>query len=92
MKLNDFLNSLPPLQRQRMLGRLEGMSMAMRVARNRAEDVGGLDANNSTNQLRENEAQTVAAMIRMLQVAFGNGTMRFDDFSDEEIDEILRIY
>lgn len=89
MKINEYLSSLPPELRERALGRLEGMSLAMRICRNRAEDA----PEGSIAWLRANEATLCAEMIRMVQVQIGSGRQpEIGDLSADELEELWRIY
>ena len=98
MKLLDHLNRLPEPERLMLIGRLQGMTLAMRIARNRAEDCKQrhVEANATRSgasfATEAHEAETVAAMIRLVQVSIGNGTSEFPALSVEELDEINRIY
>lgn len=81
-----------------LLGRLQGMTLAMRIARNRANDLHTMhrqaseQRNGASYQVEEQEAHNVAAMIRLMQVSLGNGTLEFPELSADELDEINRIY
>lgn len=98
MKIQDFLDTLPEPARSRTLGRLEGMTMAMRIARNRAADLAEVAKDSGTAPARDHysageaEAHTIASVIRMVQVGVGNGSLPFSDLTPEELDEIRRIY
>lgn len=85
MKLLDYLEQLPPEARERLLGRIEGMTMAMRICRNRAEDV-------KDNLNRSMEAAALAEIIRMVQVQIGSARQLFGPLTEDELDEIRRIY
>lgn len=85
MKIRDFLDSLPENQRERALGRIEGMQMSMRICRNRAED-------NKNDLNRSMEAAMCAELVRLVQVQIGAGNRPFGDLTPAELDEIWRIY
>ena len=97
MKLRDTLAPLPAGEVDRLLGRIEGMEMAMRICRNRAVDMQDMmdDEDVGTRiglRFQRDEAETLAAMIRLVQVSIGNGTMPFGDLTAAEQEEIWRIY
>lgn len=85
MKITELLSSLPPLERERMLGRIEGMQMAIRICNNRAEDI-----KDSLN--RSQEAAVLAGIIRICQVNIGSGISKFGDLSEDEQAAIWRIF
>lgn len=87
MRITDLLDSLPPLERERMLGRLEGMQMAQRVCRNREEDMREWQGGNGIALPAD-----CAGIIRFVQVQIGNGQMPFGPLTDLEKDAIWRIY
>jgi hypothetical protein len=98
MRINESMEGMTELERERFLGRLEGMSMAMRICRNRAVDC---DENHreTTDQnakhiwlLRQAEAELAAATIRLIQVQVGSGKMYFGELSVDERAEVYRIY
>lgn len=98
MKLLEHLNSLPLDERTLLLGRLQGMTLAMRITRNRAEDLNSMHRQASEArtgacyQAEEQEAHNIAALIRLMQVQLGNGAMEFPELTAAELDEINRIY
>lgn len=65
---------------------IAGMQFAMRICRNRAEDM-----LNIGNDQRSNEAETCASMIRIIQVEIGAGRAGRPDFTKEELEEMDRI-
>jgi hypothetical protein len=98
MKPTDVLNNLSPSQLERALGRLEGMEIAMRIARNRAADLeemiepnAEINDHNRAMVIKKDEAHGIAAMIRIVQVNIGNGSQSFGDLRPEEIEEVRRI-
>lgn len=96
MKIKELLDSLPGLERERLLGRIEGMEIAMRVCRNRAADCHGIrDAANMAQPhwtVRADEAYTLASVIRLVQVQIGSGRQQFGELAPDELEEIERIY
>lgn len=87
--IKDYLDSLPADRRERELGRLEGMSMAMRICRNRAEDEGGV------NTPKGMAAEICQATIRFVQVQLGSGRQSWQDMgglTEDELDELWRIW
>lgn len=85
MTIQEYLDSLSSGLRERVLGRIEGMSMAMRLCRNRAVDV-------THDKTRADEATICAMVIRHMQVEFGSGRFPFGELTADEWDEIWRIY
>lgn len=77
--------ALPGPQREQLRARLEGMQLAQRICRNRAEDV-------RDNPSRMMEAEICAESIRLVQVGIGNGSMPFGELTADEQDAIGRIY
>lgn len=67
-----------------MTGFIAGMELAMRLCRNRAEDLRLMDKDPL-------EADTCAGLIRICQVEIGAGRMKRPDFTKEEMDEMDRI-
>jgi len=65
---------------------IEGMELAIRICRNRAEDYGG-DLSKPMCQA----AETCAGLIRLVQVEIGSGRQPLPVFTVEETDEIDRI-
>lgn len=65
---------------------LEGMEMAMRICRNRAQDLGG-----NLDEPGPQHCETCAGVIRIVQVEIGAGRAPYPAFTKEEIDEIERI-
>lgn len=98
MTIQDWLDSLPPMERERAMGRLEGMTLAQRICRNRAADgwqlhhEAGTDNGRSLTATAANEAETLAAMIRFVQVGIGNGTLPFGPLTVDEQDALARIF
>lgn len=98
MKLLDHLRSLPEQERILLLGRLQGMTLAMRIVRNRAEDLRNMHKEASEKltgycyQGEAQEAENIAAIIRLSQVSLGNGMIAFPELTEAELDEINRIY
>jgi hypothetical protein len=89
MKIGELLCGMTPLAATRLLGQLEGMEMAMRICRNRASDLEGTDGMPSAYV---QEALNLAGIIRLVQVQIGSGRQTFGPLTQEEQDEINRIY
>lgn len=91
MTIEEFLNSLPAGERERVLGVLEGLSIAMRICRNRAEDL-----RHTEQPLSPAEASEIcASTIRFVQVQIGAGGMGWQELSRlsrEESMELWRIW
>lgn len=100
MKIKDFLDTLPEPERSRTLGRIEGMEMALRIIRNRAQDCSAIASSSlpMPGQAKdywlslENEDRVCEAIVRNTQVGIGSGTFPFGDLTPDEQDDIWRIY
>jgi hypothetical protein len=91
LTIEEFLNSLPAGERERMLGRLEGLSLAMRICRNRA-----VDLSETGQPLSPAEASEIcASTIRFVQVQIGAGGAGWQELiqlTREESMELWRIW
>lgn len=68
-----------------------GMELAMRIVRNRGEDIKQMRGR-EMNETEIMEAATTAAMIRLVQVEIGSGRMPVpNEWTADEIDEVGRI-
>lgn len=71
-----------------MTGFIAGMELAMRICRNRAEDIRAMG---KIMTMAGNEADNCAGIIRNVQVEIGSGRMKRPAFTAEESDEMDRI-
>jgi hypothetical protein len=67
---------------------LAGMQLAMRLCRNRAEDIRSAG---KIMTMAGNEADNCAGIIRICQVEIGSGRMERPKFTKEELEEMDRI-
>jgi hypothetical protein len=67
---------------------LAGLQLAMRICRNRAEDI---RSQGKMMTMAGNEADNCAGIIRLTQVEIGAGRMARPKFSKEELEEMDRI-
>lgn len=84
--VRDF-DFIPAIQQCALESFIAGMSLAMRICRNRAQDLGG-----DLGNLGPQTAETCAGMIRIVQVEIATGRAGIPGFTYDEIDEIRRIY
>lgn len=83
MTLAEHLASLDPVEQVKLLCRLEGMELAMRICRTRA-----MDANNMASWHYAGEC---AELIRIVQVQIGAGAIPFPELTKDEQMELARI-
>lgn len=69
-----------------------GMELAMRIARNRKEDLAVTHSDYpKALSLVRNQIETLIGCIRIVQVEIGAGRMPLPEFTPDEIDEVERI-
>lgn len=86
--VRDF-DFIPAIQQCALESFVAGMSLAMRICRNRAEDIRSAG---KIMTMAGNEADNCVGVIRIVQVEIATGRSQIPGFTYDEIDEIRRIY
>ncbi|SNT36004.1 hypothetical protein SAMN06265795_1293 [Noviherbaspirillum humi] len=74
MKIDDYLATLAPSDRSRLLGQLEGLQLAQRLI---SDQLAELNSASGEDDAAIQQLNNAIAMIRLAQVNLGNGIARF---------------
>ncbi|MDB5795783.1 MAG: hypothetical protein JWR25_2162 [Noviherbaspirillum sp.] len=87
MSIDEYLATLTPVDRTRLLGQIEGMQLAQRIIQNRVIELVGLGASDEIVA----ELHGAQTLLRSVQVGLGNGARNFPTLTVPEQAAIDRI-